>query len=132
MTSHAARKKRAHRPKGAEDQRISDLGPYVGFVLIWLFAYAVFYLTLTEYSLKLSVGLVVALFLYVTLMTGRAFLGQELYRWQRGLVRLPLIMAGASRMPVDQIKGTGAGRLAVFMSIVLLMLSFALLLWVLR
>jgi hypothetical protein len=41
-------------------------------------------------------------------------------------------MAGAARMPVEQMKGTGAGRLAVLMSIILLMLSIALLLWVLR
>ena len=132
MASHAERKKRIHRPKGAEQQRVSDLGPYVAFILIWLFAYGVFYLTLPDYAAQLSLGLILALFLYVTLVTGRAYLGQRLYQWQKGLVRLPLMLAGGARTPVAEMKGTGTGRLAVLMSVILLLLSVGLLLWVLR
>lgn len=132
MTSHAARKKRVHRPKGAQEQRLSDLGPYVAFILIWLFACGLFYLTLPDYARELGAGMIVGLFLYVTLLTGRAYLGQHLYHWQKGLVRLPLIMAGAARVPVDQTKAAAAGRLALVMSIILLGLSLALLAWALQ
>lgn len=121
-----------HRPRGQDGEGLSDLGPYIGFALIWLFAYAVFYITLYEQSLVLSMGLLVGFFLYVTLMTARAHLGQKLFRWQKGLVRLPLIMAGGARTPVDQMKGTARGRLAVLMSILLLGISIAALLLVVR
>jgi hypothetical protein len=108
------------------------LGPYVGFLLIWLFAYALFYVTLYDYSLLLSMALLAGFFLYVAVMTARAQLGHKLFDWQKGLVRLPLLMAGGSRTPVEEMKHTGRGRLAVLMSMMLLGAAVAAFVWVIR
>lgn len=140
MSSHAEKKRRDHRHRkssgapqtAARPSSVADFGPYVAFLLIWLFASGILYLVLTDYWLVASVALVAAMLLYVTALTIRAYLGHRLFRWQAGLVRLPLLLAGAGGTPVPQVKGTRSAVVATFVALILAGIACRIMLWILQ
>ena len=108
----------------------SDLGPYVGFFLIWLAISAGAKLTAPETAFVIAVAVLAAFSYYITYCTVRAYLGIKLYGWQRGLVRLPLILAGAGNKLVDSVHGKPEAIRAVLMSVVMSLLASAATVWV--
>jgi hypothetical protein len=110
MSRHATKPRR--RPaKGHPPARpVSDLGPYIGFGIIWLFASTIIYLTAPGVGPLFATAALAGFFAYVTVCCARAHRGATLFRWQKGLVRLPLILTGSARTPVAAIAGERAGR----------------------
>jgi len=125
MVSRATQSKSRHKHAAPAHptRRISDIGPYVAFFLIWAFATLIAFLVAADIWMHLSLGLVAAFALYVTLCTSKAYAGQPLMQWQKGLVRLPLMIVGAGSERVDSIKGDSRVRTA---SIIALIVSIAL------
>ncbi len=140
MSSHAEKKRRDHRHRkssgapqtAARPATAGDFGPYVAFLLIWAFATGIFYLVWIDYWLVSSVALVAAMFLYVTALTIRAYLGHRLFRWQAGLVRLPLLMVGAGASPILQVKGTRSALAATFVAMIFAGIACAAMLWIVQ
>lgn len=130
MTKSGRGKKHRHDSRRSEE-KVSDLGPYVGFLLIWIFAGFLLYLVAPDFATArfLTMGVGAGFFLYVTLCTVYACLGRKLMGWQRGLVRLPLILVGAGKRPVASVKGSMAAVLAIVAALVISLVLIALTVW---
>lgn len=94
----------------------ADLGSYVAFFLIWIFASGLFYIVANENAPVLSTGLLTVFAWYVVVCSVMAHRGRPLATWQRSLVRLPLITVGGGKQLVDSIKHTDRGRNTVLVS----------------
>lgn len=108
----------------------SDLGPYVGFIIIWLAISAGAKLTSPGTTLVVAVSVIAAFSYYITFCTVRAHLGLKLYGWQRGLVRLPLILAGAGNKLVDSVHGKPEAIRAVLIAVFINLITSAATVWV--
>ncbi|MGI9012748.1 MAG: hypothetical protein ACR2GY_00695 [Phycisphaerales bacterium] len=127
-SSRGRQSSRAHaRPKKTPGSgRPSDMSSYVGFVVIWLFACFLAYLVEPRYAVVIAAAMLIPLALYVLMCTQHACSGHRLMNWQKSLVRLPLILAGAPRMPVVDIEGTRTGTRARVISMALLAIAIGL------
>ena len=123
MSSTTKRRGKSRKASTTRKEGVADLGTYVAFGLIWLFVWFLLFLTTPVYALTISIGLLVLLFGYVAMCTAQAYQGRKLLRWQKGLVRLPLILVGGGNLPVGDIEGTTTGRHAIFTIAILTILA---------
>ncbi|MCL4210790.1 MAG: hypothetical protein HRU76_04680 [Phycisphaeraceae bacterium] len=121
MSRSGRRKTHTHDPGGGPSKprrrTPADLGSYVAFFLIWVFASGLFYIVANENAPVLSTGLLAVFAWYVVVLCVQAHRGVALAKWQRSLVRLPLITVGGGKQLVDSIKRTDRGRHTVLVSV---------------
>jgi len=118
MGSPGKKRGRSGKPRstGRKGRELPDLGAYIAFAIIWIFFSGLMYLTAPAQAPMLSTAFLAGLALYVSVCVVNAYLGKKLFRWQRGLARLPLIVVGAGNRPVRSMKGEPAARNAAILA----------------
>ena len=121
MSKHGAR----HHPKQKSQAKpatspTSDLGLFVGLLLIGVFASFLMTLVLEITLRQCALGFVIFMAVFINFSAVQAVWGETNLGWRKGLARLPLRFVGYGARggkPLEAAKGSDKAKMMVFVSV---------------